>query len=163
MDAADGGKTQVTGLHRLDAPGMLDLFCQTGEWMRFDKGLKKDVKATPPEIVAKILLSRAGEWNVPYLRGIIAHPTIRRDGTLIDRNGYDRASGYNLALPPGLNVPSISEKPSKGECVRAMEELEGLLTEFPFIKDEGASRAVALSLLMTAVVRAAMDVAPIQC
>ena len=161
MDAADGGKTQVTGLHRLDAPGMLDLFCQTGEWMRFDKGLKKDVKATPPEIVAKILLSRAGEWNVPYLRGIIAHPTIRRDGTLIDRNGYDKASGYYLALPPGLNVPSISEKPSKGECVRAMEELEGLLTEFPFIKDEGASRAVALSLLMTAVVRAAMDVAPI--
>jgi hypothetical protein len=161
MDAADGGKTQVTGLHRLDMPGILDLFCQTGEWTRFDKGLKKDVKATPPEIVAKVLLSRAGEWNVPYLRGIIAHPTIRHDGSLLDRSGYDPASGYYLALPSGLNMPSISEKPSKGECVAAMEELEGLLVEFPFIDDGGASRSVALSLLITAVVRAAMDVAPI--
>jgi putative DNA primase/helicase len=162
MDAADGGKTQVTGLHRLDAPGMLDLFCQTGEWMKYSRTLKKDVKADPPEVVANILLKREGKWNFPYLRGIIAHPTIRRDGTLIDRNGYDKASGYYLALPPGLNMPSISEKPSKGECVRAMEELEGLLTEFPFIKDDGgASRSVALSLLITAVVRAAMDVAPI--
>ena len=161
MDAADGGKTQVTGLHRLDVPGILDLFCQTGEWMRFDKGLKKDVKATPPEIVAKVLLSRAGEWNVPYLRGIIAHPTIRHDGTLLDRNGYDPVSGYYLALPPGLNVPSISEKPSRGECVAALESLAELLSEFPFIEDKGASHSVALSLLMTAVVRAAMEVAPI--
>jgi putative DNA primase/helicase len=162
MDAADGDKTQVTGLHRLDAPGMLDLFCQTGEWMKYSRTLKKDVKADPPEVVANILLKREGEWNFPYLRGIIAHPTIRRDGTLIDRNGYDKASGYYLALPPGLNVPSISDKPSKGECVAAMEELEGLLIEFPFVRDdEGASRSVALSLLMTAVVRAAMDVAPI--
>ena len=161
MDAADGGKTQVTGLHRLDAPGMLDLFCQTGEWMKYSRMLKKDVKADPPEVVANILLKREGEWNFPYLRGIIAHPTIRHDGTLIDRSGYDKASGYYLALPSGLNMPSISEKPSKGECVRAMEELEGLLIEFPFIDDGGASRSVALSLLMTAVVRAAMDVAPI--
>ena len=161
MDAADGGKTQVTGLHRLDAPGMLDLFCQTGEWMRYDRQLKKDVKATPPEIVAKVLLSRAGEWNVPYLRGIIAHPTIRHDGTLLDRNGYDKASGYYLALPPDLNMPSISDAPSRGECVAALETLAELLSEFPFIKDDGASHSVALSLLMTAVVRAAMDVAPI--
>ena len=161
MDAADGGKTQVTGLHRLDAPGMLDLFCQTGEWMKYSRMLKKDVKADPPEVVANILLKREGEWSFPYLRGIIAHPTIRHDGTLLNAAGYDKASGYYLALPPGLNMPSISEKPSKGECVRAMEELEGLLTEFPFIDDGGASRSVALSLLITAVVRAAMDVAPI--
>jgi len=162
MDAADGGKTQVTGLHRLDAPGMLDLFCQTGEWMKYSRTLKKDVKADPPEVVANILLKREGEWNFPYLRGIIAHPTIRRDGTLIDRNGYDKASGYYLALPPGLSMPSISAAPDKGECTAAMEALEGLLTEFPFVRDDGgASRSVALSLLMTAVVRAAMDVAPI--
>ena len=161
MDAADQGKTQVTGLHRLDMPGILDLFCQTGEWMRFDKGLKKDVKATPPEIVAKVLLSRAGEWNFPYLRGIIAHPTIRHDGTLLDRNGYDKASGYYLALPPGLNMPPVADAPGRGECVAALGLLEELLEEFPFVKDDGASHSVALSLFITAVVRAAMDVAPI--
>jgi hypothetical protein len=161
MDAADQGKTQVTGLHRIDTAGMLDLFCQTGEWMKYSRQLKKDVKADPPEAVANILLGRAGEWNAPYLRGIIAHPTIRRDGTLIDQSGYDKASGYYLALPPGLNMPSISDAPSRGECVAALAVLEGLLEEFPFIEDGGASHSVALSLFITAVVRAAMDVAPI--
>ena len=161
MDAADGGKTQVTGLHRLDAPGMLDLFCQTGEWMKYSRQLKKDVKADPPEMVANILLKREGEWNFPYLRGIIAHPTIRHDGTLLNASGYDKASGYYLALPSDLNMPSISEAPSRGECVAALGVLEGLLDEFPFIEDGGASHSVALSLLITAVIRAAMDVAPI--
>jgi putative DNA primase/helicase len=159
LDAADDGKTHVMALHRLDTPGLLDLFCQTGKWMKFSRQLKKDIPADPPETVAKILLGRVGEWNLPHLRGIVAHPTLRRDGSLLSESGYDPASGYYLAMPSNLAMAPIDAAPTRDECLQAALLLEDLLVEFPFV--DTASRSVALSLLMTAVLRSAMDVAPI--
>ena len=64
--------------------------------------------------------------------------------------------------PLDLHVPAISAAPDKSEALAAIRLLgEPLLTDFPFIDDGGASRAVGLSLLITAVIRAAMIVAPV--
>lgn len=58
-----------------------------------------------------------------------------------------------------LRLPPISEKPTKNEALAALALLESLLAEFPFA-DQKIDKAVALSALITPVIRAAIDVAP---
>jgi hypothetical protein len=104
------------------------------------------------------------EWPFPPLAGIIGCPTLRPDGSLFDRPGYDEATG--LVLENTVRMPPIPAKPTKDQAVAALEILEELLTGFPFSSDHvngqivEASRAVALSQLMTPIVRGAMAAAP---
>ena len=160
FDAADGGTTHIAILHPLTVPDMLDVFCRTANWRTWT-AKKGYVAADPPTMVARILLGRVGQWRVPQVRGILSTPALRRDGSLLREPGYDKTSGYYLALPPDLHVPTISNSPSKGEALAAIRLLEALLVDFPFINDGGASKAVGLSLLICAVIRPAMIVAPI--
>lgn len=102
------------------------------------------------------MLSMVGEWPFPPLHGIIQCPTLRREGSLLDREGYDAETG--LVLVGSVAMPPISPKPTRHEARRALDLLLGLLTEFPIVDDP--SRAVALSMIITAVVRGAMTVAP---
>jgi putative DNA primase/helicase len=161
MDAADGGKTHIAALRPLGVPDMLDLFCRTARWQQWSERSKRNVPTDPPLMAARILLAREGQWKLPQLRGILSTPTLRRDGSLLMKPGYDQQSRYFLALPSNLHIPAISDEPAKSEAVAALALVEALLRDFPFIDDGGASRAVGVSLLITAVIRAAMIVAPI--
>ena len=71
--------------------------------------------------------------------------------------GYDPATGLLLADPPPM--PDVPEQPSRADAEAALSVLDGLLEEFPFVND--ASRSVALSQLLTPVVRGAMRHAPV--
>lgn len=68
-------------------------------------------EVTPPrEILASVLAGKT--WpGVPPLRGIIGAPVLRRDGTLLQKPGYDPQTGLYLAskvaLPP---VPSMNAR-----------------------------------------------------
>lgn len=156
LDAAADGKTHVAALHPLGVPDMLDLFCRTARWQKWNENAKRQVPTDPPEMVALILLARKGQWRLPQLRGILSTPTLRRDGSLLLNPGYDEASRYFLALPPDLRVPDISDEPDRSEALAALALLERLLVDFPFIDDGGASKAVGVSLLITAVIRRAV-------
>lgn len=100
--------------------------------------------------------SRDGEWRFPPLAGVLTCPTLRPDGSLLDRPGYDAETRLLLIDPPAM--PAIPEEPSREDAERALERLDRLLDEFPFVDD--ASRSVALSALITPVVRGAMPVVP---
>ena len=56
-------------------------------------------------------------------------------------------------------MPPIPDKPSRDDALRALRLLLGLLHEFPFVNEE--SRSVALSMLMTPVLRGAIPNAPL--
>jgi putative DNA primase/helicase len=58
--------------------------------------------------------------------------------------------------PPGL--PPIAARPTKADAAAALDLLDGLLDDFPFVDD--ASRSAALAGLITPVVRGAMQAAP---
>jgi hypothetical protein len=55
-------------------------------------------------------------------------------------------------------MPRIPTSPTRGDAEKAVKLLADLLREFPFAN--AASRAVALSMLLTPVLRGAMIVAP---
>lgn len=127
---------------------------QSARWHRFDKRSRKMAEIDPPTPVVKQILDMSGEWPFAPLAGIIQCPTLRRDGSLLAVEGYDEATG--LLLVNSVKLPPIGETRLDAEIALAV--LDELLIEFPFIK--GEDRSVALSMILTATLRATFEVAP---
>jgi hypothetical protein len=94
--------------------------------------------------------------GIPEIVGVIATPTMRPDVSLLLKQGYDPATRLLLIEPP--KMPEIPNQPTRDDALKALALLEDLISESPF--DDEPSRAVALSGLITPVVRGAFAVAP---
>jgi putative DNA primase/helicase len=152
-------RVMVATLSTLTVAALRAEFCDYARWMKWSAKQNKLVKADPPEPVAAALRDAYGRWQFPQVRGVLCAPTMRPDGTILDRPGLDPATGYYLALLPGFRLPSIPPRPTKDEAIAALKRLDHLLEEFPWV--DGVSRSVGLCCLITPVVRAALDVAPL--
>lgn len=157
VDASNGRKTKTARLLAVSEPIMLDRLCRCSRWQKYDKRQKQLVSADPPSAVARIILSRDGEWKFDPLAGVITAPTMRPDGSIFSIPGYDPRTRLVLLEPPPM--PPLNHNPSRDEALAAVALLQDLLAEFPFV--DAASESVALSALMTPVVRGAIDVAPL--
>ncbi len=157
MPAAHGRRTKVARLVAVDGDTLIDHLSRAATWVKFNARKAADTPTDPPRSVALTILARDGEWRFPVLAGVITTPTLRPDGTILSQPGYDARTRLLLLDPP--EIPSISNAPSKAEASAALDLLDGLLDGFPFVDD--ASRAVALSGIITPVVRGAMPVAPL--
>jgi putative DNA primase/helicase len=156
MPASHGRRAKVARLEEVTAPVMVDHLSRSALWIKYDGRSKKMVPADPRPEVAATILSRDGEWRFPRLAGVITTPTLRPDGTVLMKPGYDPATQLLLLDPPEMHP--ITPRPSKKQAQSALTFLDSLLDEFPFVDD--ASRSVALSALITPVVRGAMSVVP---
>lgn len=129
---------------------------QAAQWQRFDMKAEEWVRIDPPRPVVAQILDMAGEWPFPPLAGVIGCPTLRPDGSLLSAEGYDLATG--LVLRSSVAMPPLSGCPTREDAEGAAALLVELLEEFPFASE--ASKAVALSMLLTPVLRGAMAAAP---
>jgi putative DNA primase/helicase len=147
--AADAGIAAVT-------PAILDrALGQAARWQRLNPKADEMTRIDPPRLVVAQILDMVGEWPFPPLAGVIGCPTLRPDGSLLTAEGYDPATG--LVLRSALAMP-VSQTPTRSDAECAITLLNELLAEFPFA--DAASKAVALSMLMTPVLRGAMPTAP---
>lgn len=154
--AAGGYRTKQVALTPVGVPAMLDYLCRSARFEKYNA--KQEAVATnPPEVLAKIILAREGEWNFPHMAGVITAPTLRPDGSLLVDAGYDHDTRLLLVDPPAM--PAIPDQPTMHDALAALAKLNELLRDFPFAGE--ASRAVALSALISSVVRGAMPVAPL--
>jgi hypothetical protein len=88
-------------LKTVDSVTLEEIFSRAIAWNRRDqKG--NLVPADCPPKVASFYLSRAGEWRLPVLAGVIEAPTILTDGTMVVSPGYDSASALFLCAPISL-------------------------------------------------------------
>ena len=156
VDASHGRTTQIAQLKVLDNTYMRDLLCRHTNWQRYDARKSDWVRADPPLAIAATILARAGDWKVPAIAGVISTPTMRPDGSLLIEPGFDAATRLLLVAPPPM--PPIPERPTRDDALAALARLEELLPEFPFVDD--SAKAVALSAMITPVVRGAFPVAP---
>jgi putative DNA primase/helicase len=81
---------------------------------------------------------------------------MRPDGTILQQPGYDPTTRLLLVNPPQMKP--IPDEPSEDQARAALDLLEGLLTEFPLVDD--VAKSVALSTLITPVVRGAFPSTP---
>lgn len=118
------------------------------------KGNKKEIDC--PEKISKTLIAR-GQWKLPILRGLIHAPTLRSDGSIIDRPGYDPITGL-LFLGHDTYWEPILAKPTFEDAKYALEKLSILLEGFPFANSE--SKSVAIAGILTALIRKSIATAP---
>jgi len=156
LPGSSGTPVKVARLVAVQESGLIDHLSRVATWQKFDGRSQKMVPADPTAAVAATILSRDGEWTFPHLAGVITTPTLRPDGTILSEPGYDKTTHLLLIAPPQL--PAIPAKPTRADGLAALQLLDGLLDEFTFADD--VSRSVALSALITPVVRGAMPVVP---
>lgn len=135
---------------------MLDALARFGNFAKFDARADGWKPCDPPASVVEAILARAGLWPFPVLRGVVACPAIRADGSLALEPGFDALSGFYFAHELAISVP---DAPGQEEAKAALDHLAGLLTGFSFV--EPTDYAVALALILTAVARPGMVAAPI--
>ena len=109
----------------------------------------------PPRQVAEALLARKGLWSVPRVSGVITTPTLRSDGSPLADKGYDVATGLYLSL--GLDELTMP-MPTREAAQTGLKLLTDLLAEFSFA--EPRDRSVAISGLLTTLVRGSLPTAP---
>jgi putative DNA primase/helicase len=153
---ASGEVFDVPGIATVTPSMMERALGQSANWWRYDGRARQDVLIDPPSPIVRQVLDMGGEGPFQPLTGIIQCPTVRRDGSLLDVEGYDNATG--LVLVNNLKMPPIPSQPTRAEAEAALAPLLELLNEFPFVDD--SSKAVALSMILTPVLRAAVEVVP---
>lgn len=129
-------------------------------WVKYQEREKKHRSIDFPDRAAKYILSDFSNKDgatIPYLKGFICCPTLREDGSVLQTEGYDESSGFYFNAC-GTTFPHINENPTKEEALEALALLKDLIKDFPFI--DNVSRSVALSEILTAVVRRSLKLAP---
>ncbi len=114
--------------------------------------------ADAPRALAGMLLDLAGHWRFPYLNGVIECPTLRADGTVLIKEGYDQTSGLYLDSG-GMEFDPIPDRPTKAQAQRALDDLRDVLKDFPYEADQ--DRAVTVSGILTVPVRHGLNTAPL--
>ena len=99
-------------------------------------------KINCPNSIAKTYLARTGQWNLPILKAVVQSPTIRADGSIIDRPGYDPDTQLYANFNPA-DFPLVAENPSRADAIESLKVLKKAVATFPF--ETEADRSVALA------------------
>jgi hypothetical protein len=122
------------------------------KWHASGKGKLEIVPAHPPNWSINGVHER-GVWpGIDYLAGVAESPTLRADGTILDRPGYDPGTG--LIYEPVAQYPAVPEKPTQEDAKTAAKDLLALVDEFPFATDD--HKAVWLAAVLTVLARPAI-------
>lgn len=113
---------------------------------------------TPPRCIAEYILAQPSH-EFPALAAITNSPPVRPDGSISTAPGYDPETGLYYHQKTPCDVGSIAEKPTAEDVRTARELLEEIICDFPFA-DDGASKANAIALMMTPVLRTAFQGLP---
>jgi putative DNA primase/helicase len=128
-------------------------------WEKYDGRSEDWIATDAPSAVAKAVLATAQDWSeIPILTGIVEAPALRPDGTVLDRPGYDPATGL-LFDPGGTEFPQVPHRPTRQQAERALAMLREIISGFPFVG--GESESAALSGLITPRVRKACRAVPL--
>ena len=156
VEVSNGKRTKVAQLVRVDRAYLIDKLCKYASWEKYDARSSRMKRINSPSNIATTIESRFGDWKFPKVIGVINTPTLRPDGSILSVTGYDLPTLLLLSEPPPM--PTIPEYPTKGQAYDALNLLKDLIEEFPFADD--ASESVALSAMITPVVRGAFTVSP---
>jgi putative DNA primase/helicase len=163
---ADDRQTLGLRLVPIKIQHMIERMTRIIDFQKWDARSKKSLSITCPPNVAASYLERIGVWKLPVLSGIATAPTMRPEGSILDRPGYDSATG--LLYVPNMPYYAVQSEPTLEQARAALDTLCDLLGEFPFVTESGddatgkpsPSRSVALSAILTTLVRRSLQSAP---
>ena len=141
-----------------DVDYLLDRLNRLITWQRWNEERGEFVACNAPRNVASTLLARRGLWNAQPLVAAVNAPTLRPDGSVLDKPGYDAATGL-LFVNTAIEFEPIPQHPTREHAAEALAFLyKEVLSGFPFAAAH--DRSAALSAILTACVRHALKAAP---
>lgn len=115
-----------------------------------DGGNPYPAEATPATTALSAVLSGKSWPGLPPLHAIVGAPVLRPDGTLLQRPGYDAATGLYLA--GRVQLERVPEQPTAAQVAESRAFLlEVFLRDFPWTCE--ADKANHLALMVTPVLR----------
>ncbi|HEX3882850.1 MAG TPA: hypothetical protein VHW66_09345 [Stellaceae bacterium] len=158
--SVDHQNVEVRGYRPVELTNMMlrDICTRHIDFQRYDARSKLWVSIDCPEPIAEGIRHRVGKWEFPSLTAIISAPVIRSDGTLIDKSGYDRATGLYVAAIDAV-FPKIKTSPTREDALDAYKYLMHPLREVKFADE--ASESVVAAAILTGLQRPMLDFAPI--
>jgi hypothetical protein len=125
-------------------------------WRKTPHGMVEEL-LDPPAAVCKSVLSMGDRRGLKPLSAVITAPTLRPDGSVISKPGYDSETGLLFEMV-GDSAIAIDEFPSHEQAIKALEFLWYPFAQFPFATE--LDRAVHLAAVITAAVRPILPTAP---
>jgi hypothetical protein len=148
--------TGESAIQPVSAPALTRALSSVALWERFDRRSEEWVRADPPARHCNVLFNSQSYAHLPILAGLARQPYMRESGVIVSTAGYDRESGmFGVFDARQFRIP---ESPTKEDALLALGRLSDLLSEFSFAT--GSDRAAALSMLLTAAIRASLPHAP---
>lgn len=142
------------------AANLVERLSRCSRWEHFVASRKKDAAPgdgewrqthPPPRVVAAVLDRRA--WSgIPTLVGVAETPVLRADGSILDRPGFDEATGY-LYLP-SETFDQVPASPTRADAVAALAALDEVFCDFPYAA--ATHRAVPIAAMLTLLARPAI-------
>lgn len=145
-------------LGAVDQPYLVETLTRIATWLTFSERKNELVVVDCPERVARTYLSRAGHWKLKSLLGVVETPTLRPDGSILHKLGYDPGTG--LYFDPGaVAFPPIPESPTLDDAHCALDVILTVLKDFPWL--EASDRSAAIAAILTGLIRPSLRTAPL--
>jgi putative DNA primase/helicase len=157
MKDSKGSILMVPAIRPVLLPSLGRLLGQTALWFRLTPE-RIPFRVDPPLPVVQMIFAMSDAWKFPPLAGITRTVTLRPDWSILDKPGYDSATGLFGAFDANLRVPRIPTKPTRRQAEDAVGLLMRAIETFPFVSLRDAATAVAA--LLTAMIRPAIEVSP---
>jgi hypothetical protein len=129
----------------LPAPSLLEMLSSVARWQDRNKD-GEPYERTPPRDVAAALASRGDFTHIRELVDVTERPTLRQDGSVLATPGYDSQS--RIFYQPSTSFPAVPDAPTDEEAIKALDVLEEVFGDFPFVHDYDRIAAVALVLTL---------------
>jgi len=100
----------------------------------------------PIEAIRAVLAESPIRWRHPPLEALVEAPTLRPDGTVLAKPGYDPSSRLFLAPTEGLSGIVIPPEPTRHHIRSALGLILDLIADFPFVDQPSRANAVATML-----------------
>lgn len=110
---------------------------------------EKQLPALVQRQTCATLLARADWPGVPILRGIVTTPVLRRDGTLLQRPGFDKETGLYHHQRHALDP--VPDQPDGAAIAWAKALLDHVFGDFPFVSK--SDKAQLLGCLFAPILR----------
>lgn len=157
MKTWDGNEVCVQIIEERGNYATLEDMEAVANFLGFDKKGKLRPVNPPPKLVFT-LKDRKSRLRLPILAGIVNCPSISVNGELLDRPGYDAATGI-LFDPLGVNFPRVPDCPTQAMAEAALKRILRVIETFKFVSED--DKAVATSGIITGVARRGLPFAPL--
>lgn len=148
----EGGRPSVAQATESRLRGNLS---RSANYMRINQFGELKGAFPPVDIVRDMSAINPKHLPFPALTSVVEVPTLRKDGSVIYKPGYDSASAVYYAPAPNLKTLPVPDKPTQADAARARAMIDDAIGEFPYADE--ASKANVYGLLLTPVMRPAID------